>query len=73
MFFQIIFYDFKSRKLIAAIPYDVSMPFFTKKEIGENEIREYIKTFYTKGLKSMDGDKNINAFSMVEEILIVLF
>ena len=69
MFFQIIFYDFKSRKLIAAIPYDVSMPFFTKKELGENEIREYIKTFYTKGLKSMDGDKNINAFSMVEEIL----
>ena len=69
MFFQIIFYDFKSRKLIAAIPYDVSMPFFTKKELSENEIREYIKTFYTKGLKSMDGDKNINAFSMVEEIL----
>ena len=69
MFFQIIFYDFKSRKLIAAIPYDVSMPFFTKKELSENEIREYIKTFYTKGLKSMDGDKNINAFSMVEDIL----
>ena len=69
MFFQIIFYDFKSRKLIAAIPYDVSMPFFTKKELSENEIREYIKTFYTKGLKSMDGNKNINAFSMVEEIL----
>ena len=69
MFFQIIFYDFKSRKLIAAIPYDVSMPFFTKKELSENDIREYIKTFYTKGLKSMDGDKNINAFSMVEEIL----
>ena len=69
MFFQIIFYDFKSRKLIAAIPYDVSMPFFTKKELNENEIREYIKTFYTTGLKSLDTDKTINAFSMVQDIL----
>ena len=69
MFFQIIFYDFKSRKLIASIPYDVSMPFFTKKELNENEIREYIKTFYTTGLKSVNDDKTLNAFSMVEEIL----
>ena len=69
MFFQIIFYDFKSKKLIAAIPYDVSMPFFTKKELNENEIKKYIETFYTKGLKSMDNNETINAFTKVEEIL----
>ncbi|MDC3025688.1 hypothetical protein OA248_00065 [Candidatus Pelagibacter sp.] len=69
MFFQIMFYDFKSRKLIASIPYDVSMPFFTKKELNEIEIREYIKKFYIEGLKSMDDEKNINAFSMVKTIL----
>ena len=31
MFFKIIFYDFKSKKLIASVPYDVSMPFFAKR------------------------------------------
>ena len=69
MFFKIIFYDFKSKKLIASVPYDVSMPFFTKKELKKKEIVKFIETFYTKGLKSTNSDKVINAFSKVEEIL----
>ena len=69
MFFQIIFYNFKTRKLIASIPYDVSVPFFTKNELTEKEIINHIRNFYTKGLKSIDSEQTINAFTQVEKIL----
>ena len=69
MFFQVIFYNFKTRKLIASIPYDVSVPFFTKNEPTEKEIINYIRNFYTKGLKSIDLQQTINAFTQVEKIL----
>ena len=41
MFFQIIFYNFKTKKLITSIPYDVSVRFFTKNEPTEKEITNY--------------------------------
>ena len=69
MFFQVIFYNFKTRKLIASIPYDVSVPFFTKNELTEKEIINQIRNFYTKGLKSIDSEQTINAFTQVEKIL----
>ena len=69
MFFQVIFYNFKTRKLIASIPYDVSVPFFTKNELTEKEIINHIRNFYTKGLKSIDSQQTINAFTQVEKIL----
>ena len=69
MFFQVIFYNFKTRKLIASIPYDVSVPFFTKNELTEKEIINHIRNFYTKGLKSIDSEQTINAFTQVEKIL----
>tara|TARA_B100000780_G_C21108651_1_gene447851 strand:- start:286 stop:1494 length:1209 start_codon:yes stop_codon:yes gene_type:complete len=69
LFFQIIFYNFKTRKLITSIPYDVSVPFFTDSKPTEKEITNYIKKFYTSGLKSMNSDKKINAFSQVEKLL----
>ena len=69
MFFQIIFYNFKTKKLITSIPYDVSVPFFTKNEPTEKEIINYIKQFYTVGLKEMNSERKINAFSQVEKSL----
>ena len=69
LFFQIIFYNFKTRKLITSIPYDVSVPFFTDSKPTEKEITNYIKKFYTSGLKSMDSGEIINAFSQVEKLL----
>jgi hypothetical protein len=69
MFFQVIFYNFKTRKLIASIPYDVSVPFFTKNELTEKEIINHIRNFYTKGFKSIDSQQTINAFTQVEKIL----
>lgn len=69
LFFQIIFYNFKTRKLITSLPYDVSVPFFTNNKPTEKEIIKYIKEFYTSGLKSMDTGEKINAFSQVEKLL----
>ena len=69
MFFQIIFYNFKTKKLITSIPYDVSVPFFTKNKPTEKEIIDYIKQFYTVGLKEMNSERKINAFSQVEKSL----
>ena len=69
MFFQIIFYNFKTKKLITSIPYDVSVPFFTKNKPTEKEIINYIKQFYTVGLKEMNSERKINAFSQVEKSL----
>ena len=69
MFFQVIFYNFKTKKLIASIPYDVSVPFFTKNELTKKEIINHIRNFYTKGLKSIDSEQTINAFTQVEKIL----
>ena len=67
MFFQVIFYNFKTRKLIASIPYDVSVPFFTKNELTEKEIINQIRNFYTKGLKSIDSEQTINALRMYRQ------
>jgi len=69
MFFQIMFYNFNTKRLIASIPYDVTMPFLTKEEISEQQITDEIEKFYTVGLKSADDGVVINAFTQVRKIL----
>ena len=69
MFFQIMFYNFNTRTLIASIPYDVTMPFLTKEKISEDEIINEIKNFYTTGLKSADDGTVIKAFTQVGKII----
>ncbi len=69
MFFQIMFYNFNTRTLIASIPYDVTMPFLSKEKISNDTIVNEINNFYTKGLKSADDGTTIKAFSQVGKIL----
>jgi hypothetical protein len=69
MFFQIMFYNFNTKRLIASIPYDVTMPFLTKEKISEQQITDEIEKFYTVGLKSADDGAVINAFTQVRKIL----
>lgn len=69
MFFQIMFYNFNTKTLIASIPYDVTMPFLTKEKISEEKITEEIEKFYTVGLKSADDGTVMNAFTQVRKIL----
>ena len=69
MFFQIMIYNFNSKRLVTAIPYDVTMPFLSKKEPSNEDIVAEIKKFYIDGLSSQDGDGVITAFSQVKKIL----
>ena len=41
----------------------------TKNEPTEKEITKYIREFYTVGLKEVNSEKKINAFSQVEKSL----
>lgn len=68
-FYQILFYDFNSKKLIASIPFDTELQFFSKKKLNEQEIVNRLKTFYTSGSISQNGEKKINIFSKLENIL----
>ena len=69
MFFQIMFYNFNTKTLIASIPYDVTMPFLSKEKISNDAIVNEINNFYTKGLKSADDGTLIKAFTQVGRIL----
>ena len=68
MYFQILFYNFKSRKLIAAIPFDVEINTYSKHRFTNNDVIDMIRKFYVQGLKT-DDDRTINAFNQVENIL----
>jgi|TARA_B110000858_G_C17754529_1_gene451390 hypothetical protein len=67
MYFQIMFYNFDSKKLIAAIPFDVEINVRSKKEFSEKEIIALIRKYYSEGL-SGSGTKQ-NAFYTMEKIL----
>ena len=68
MYFQIMFYNFKSQKLIASIPFDVEITSMSKQPFTQAQILEMIEKFYTEGLLS-DSNEKINAFHSVEKIL----
>ena len=68
MYFQIMFYNFKSQKLIASIPFDVEISSLSKRPFTQTQILEMIEKFYTEGLLS-DSNIRVNAFHSVEKIL----
>ena len=45
-YFQILFYDFSTKNLIASIPFDFEISMFSKNEFTEDEILKRIKNFY---------------------------
>jgi len=68
MYFQIMFYNFKSQKLIASIPFNVEITSMSKQPFTQAQILEMVEKFYTEGLLS-DSNEKINAFHSVEKIL----
>ena len=68
MYFQILFYNFKSRKLIAAIPFDVEINTLSKNKFTDNDVIDLIRKFYVDGLRGEDGNI-INPFNKAEQIL----
>ena len=69
--YQILFYDFNSKKLIAAIPFDTELQFFSKKKLSDNEIISELRNFYIKGQPSTNKSiKNtISIFHKIPELL----
>jgi hypothetical protein len=67
-FFQILFYDFKERKLIAAIPMYGEINFITENKTTEEEITKYIKQFYQDELKD-EKNQNIGLLSQTKKVL----
>ena len=69
--YQIIFYDFDSKKLIAAIPFDTELQFFSNKKLSDNEIISELRNFYSKGQLSSDKSikGKINVFYKIRELL----
>ncbi len=45
-YFQILFYDFSTKNLIASIPFDFEISMLSKKKFTEDEILKRIKNFY---------------------------
>ena len=68
MYFQIMFYNFESQKLIASIPFDVEITSMSKQPFTQAQVLEMIEKFYTEGLL-YDTNTRINAFHSVEKIL----
>jgi hypothetical protein len=68
LFFQILFYDFKERKLIAAIPLYGEINFITENKINNDEIIQYIKQFYQDELIDENGQK-IGFLSQTNKVL----
>ena len=68
MYFQVLFYNFDSKKLIASIPFDVEITTLSKTPLEEADVKELIQRFYSEGLKSETGE-TINAFHSLENIL----
>tara|TARA_B100000886_G_C20405692_1_gene484652 strand:+ start:126 stop:1376 length:1251 start_codon:yes stop_codon:yes gene_type:complete len=69
--YQILFYDFNSKKLLAAIPFDTELQFFSKKKLSDNEIILELRKFYSKGQLSSDKSikGKINIFYKIRELL----
>ena len=68
MYFQVLFYNFESKKLIASIPFDVEITTLSKAPLQQTDIKKLIQRFYSEGLISETGDI-INAFHNLENIL----
>ncbi len=68
MYFQVLFYNFDSKKLIASIPFDVEISTLSMAPLNQTDIKKLIQRFYSEGLRSKTGD-TINAFHSLEKIL----
>ena len=63
-YFQILFYDFSDKNLIAAIPFDFEISMLSEKELSKKQIIKRIKNFYLKDRPFDDLNKKINKFKI---------
>ena len=63
-YFQILFYDFSDKNLIASIPFDFEIQMLSKEKINNNQILNRIKNFYLKDDPFKNLDERINKFKI---------
>ena len=66
-YFQILFYDFSDRSLIAAIPFEFEIPILSNKKLDENNILKRINNFYLKDQPFKQIVKIINRYNIKQK------
>ena len=63
-YFQILFYDFSDKNLIASIPFDFEITILSKDKLDKKQILSRIKSFYLNDEPFKELDKKINKFNV---------
>ena len=63
-YFQILFYDFSDKNLIASIPFEFEIPMLADKKFNEIEVLNRIKLFYLNDNPFRELVKTINQFNI---------
>ena len=63
-YFQILFFDFSSKNLIASLPFDFEILMLSEEKFTKKEILKKIKDFYLKDNPFNDLEKIINNFDL---------
>ena len=63
-YFQILFYDFSDKSLIASIPFEFEIPMLSNEKFDETEVLKRIKEFYLKDKPFEELIKIINQFNI---------
>jgi len=63
-YFQILFYDFSDKSLIASIPFDFELQILSKDKFNEKQILNKVRNFYLNNDPFEDIEKKINQFNI---------
>mgnify|MGYP001162409588 FL=1 len=63
-YFQILFYDFSDKSLIASIPFDFEIQILSKEKLNRKKILNRIKNFYLNENPFVNLAQNINKFNI---------
>ena len=66
-YFQILFYDFSDRSLIAAIPFEFEIPILSSKKLDEKNILKRINNFYLKDQPFKQIVQTINRYNIKQK------
>jgi len=66
-YFQILFYDFSNKNLIASIPYDFEIQILSNERLKKNQIQSRIRDFYLNDKPFDLLEQKINQFSIKQK------
>ena len=66
-YFEILFYDFSDKNLIAAIPFDFEIPMLTENKLSKKQIVKRIKDFYLKNKPFNNLNRKINKYNIKQK------